>query len=64
MSDKPTGFLTLKEYCHRNGWPYPMPLPGTPEAERLIDRVLSSPPRLYQTDEFDESQIIGPSRAP
>lgn len=50
MSDKPSGFLTMKEYCQRNGWPYPLPLPGTPEAEALIDKAMNPTPYLYPTD--------------
>lgn len=29
--------LTFEEFCRRMGWPYPLPLPGTPEADRWID---------------------------
>jgi hypothetical protein len=31
--------LTFKEWCERSGLPYPLPLPGTPEAKALLDRI-------------------------
>lgn len=35
--DDPKPALTLKEFCERMGWGYPLPEPETPEAEGWID---------------------------
>lgn len=29
--------LTFKDFCEQMGWGYPLPLPGTPEAEKWLD---------------------------
>lgn len=55
--------ITIKEYCARMGWPYPLPEPGTVAAERFIERVLASPVHVYENDRAPDF-VIEPNQFP